>query len=117
MMGGHVGPEEGPWGARGFFPSRTSPCSHRVSYKFTLKPSAASEPGHRFNRKKHKVSIFAPGVPEKMDKFEQKKIFFYFKKYSYYLDFFRITMVGKRLKRLMYFVDKSMPGLRRRTRF
>ena len=25
---------------------------------------------------KHKLSIFAPGVPEKMDKFEQKKYFF-----------------------------------------
>ena len=25
---------------------------------------------------KHKVSIFAPGVPEKMDTFEQKKYFF-----------------------------------------
>jgi hypothetical protein len=72
---------------------------------------------------KHKVSIFAPGVPENMDTFEQKKYFVTLKnipitsifsgtpgtkmetlcfKYEACI-FIRREITGKILKRLMYF--------------
>ena len=71
---------------------------------------------------KYKLSIFAPGVPEKMDTFEQKKYFFTLKnipipsifsgtpgakieslcfKYEACI-FIRSEMAGKRLNRFMY---------------
>ena len=62
-------------------PGRVSPdpattCVKKYMTLFSLLPAISLLIKIQASYLKHKLSIFAPGVPEKMDTFEQKKNFF-----------------------------------------